>query len=64
MGFGQRSVQKGDIYLHSQRVPVVASEQMSSLPIRQKGKVVERAKSNRSRRRDACNLYTSGEQRR
>ncbi|KAL0922707.1 hypothetical protein M5K25_006716 [Dendrobium thyrsiflorum] len=27
MGFGRRSAQKGESYLHSQRVPVVASDQ-------------------------------------
>ncbi|KAL0921227.1 hypothetical protein M5K25_008282 [Dendrobium thyrsiflorum] len=61
MGFGQRSARKVESYLHSQRAPVVASDQnvVTSDPTgtesRRRSEVQQ---PRRSRRSDACNLYT------
>ncbi|KAL0925411.1 hypothetical protein M5K25_003736 [Dendrobium thyrsiflorum] len=62
MGFGRRSAREEESYLHSQRAPVVASDQnvVTSDPTgrgsRRRSEVEQR-----SRRSDPCNLYTSCE---
>ncbi|KAL0906657.1 hypothetical protein M5K25_025170 [Dendrobium thyrsiflorum] len=64
MGFGRRSARKVESYLHSQRAPVVASDQnaVTSDPTgRESRRRSEVEQPQRSRRSDACNLYTSYE---
>ncbi|KAL0919147.1 hypothetical protein M5K25_011222 [Dendrobium thyrsiflorum] len=68
MGFGRRSARKVQSYLHSQRAPVVASDQnvVTSDPTgresRRRSEVARRvAQPRRRRRSDACNLSTSCE---
>ncbi|KAL0914061.1 hypothetical protein M5K25_017564 [Dendrobium thyrsiflorum] len=61
MGFGRRSARKVESYLHSQRAPVVASDQnvVTSDPTgRESPRRSEVEQPRRSRRSDACNLYT------
>ncbi|KAL0913630.1 hypothetical protein M5K25_017108 [Dendrobium thyrsiflorum] len=64
MGFGRRSARKVESYLHSQRAPVVASDQnvVTSDPTgRESSRKSEVKQPRRSRRSDASYLYTSCE---
>ncbi|KAL0918974.1 hypothetical protein M5K25_011030 [Dendrobium thyrsiflorum] len=64
MGFGRRSAREVESYPHSQRVPVVASDQNvvafdpTGRGSRRRRESRRRSEVEQSRRSDACNLYT------
>ncbi|KAL0921411.1 hypothetical protein M5K25_008477 [Dendrobium thyrsiflorum] len=63
MGFGRRRKRKGESYLHSERAPVVASDQnvVTSDPTGREPRPRSEVEQQRRRRSDSCNLYSSNE---